>query len=210
MTISYPRSDILTTVGFEPPFVFDLIDRQEQSRTALGRTIVKDLGPQLWRATYTTAELLNDALVDFQAMLASLNGAVGTIEAWDIRRPWPNLYRTGTAANGTLAAVNGNTKALALNGLNAGQVISRGDYLSFDYAGKRALHQAMESVTANGAGATGQFEVRPFIRAGWNLGTAVNLKAPRGVFALVPGSVTPTQTRGKAGKVTFQAVEALA
>jgi hypothetical protein len=209
MTIGFPRTDILSAVGFEPPFVFDLMERQEQSRTALGRTIVKDLGPALWTGTYTTEELLNDAMVDFQAMLKSLDGAIGTFEAWDLRRPWPRLYRTGTAANGTIASVNSNNKALALSGLNAGQVVSRGDYLSFDYGGKRALHQAMETVTANGAGATAQFEVRPHIRAGWGSGAAVNLKAPRGIFALVPGSMTPTQTRGQAGRLAFQVVEAI-
>ncbi|WP_316200401.1 MULTISPECIES: hypothetical protein [unclassified Bradyrhizobium] len=209
MTISFPRTDILSAVGFEPPFVFDLMERQEQSRVALGRTIVKDLGPALWIGTYTSEELLNDAMVDFQAMLKSLDGAIGTFEAWDLRRPWPRLYRDGSASNGTIASVNANNKAMALSGLNAGQIVSRGDYLSFDYGGKRALHQAMEAVTANGSGATAQFEVRPHIRAGWSAGTAVNLKAPRGIFALVPGSMTPTQTRGVGGKITFQVAEAI-
>ncbi|UFZ05452.1 hypothetical protein LQG66_03810 [Bradyrhizobium ontarionense] len=209
MSITYPRTDILTAVGFSPPFAFEPMQRQEQSRVALGKTFVKDLGPALWTATYTTEELINDAVVDYQAMLASLDGAIGTFEAWDIRRPWPRLYRTGAAANGTIASVNSNNKALALVGLNAGQVVSRGDYLSFDYGGKRALHQAMETATANGSGAAPQFEVRPYIRAGWSAGAVVNLKAPRGVFALVPGSVQPTQTRGAFGRVTFQVVEAL-
>ncbi|MEY9358947.1 hypothetical protein ABH994_001668 [Bradyrhizobium yuanmingense] len=210
MAISFPRSDILTLVGFEPPFTFEPVSQQEQSRLSIGTTIGKDLGPALWFASYTTEELHNDVMVDYQAVLASLDGIVNSFEAWDLRRPAPRLYPGGVGANdGVLAAVNANNKALALTGLVAGQVISRGDYLSFDYSGGRALHQAMETVTANGSGVTAQFEVRPHLRAGWTLSIAVNLKAPRGIFTLLPSSVTPTQTRGKFGRLSFKAAQVL-
>ncbi|MBW7968113.1 hypothetical protein [Bradyrhizobium sp. BR 10289] len=210
MAITFPRSDILTLVGFEAPFTFEPVSQQEQSRLASGITIGKDLGPALWFATYTTEELHNDVMVDYQAVLASLDGIINPFEGWDLRRPAPRLYPDGTgAANGVLAAVNANNKAVSLSGLNAGQVISRGDYLSFDYTGGRALHQAMETVTASGGGVSPQFEVRPHLRAGWTLSTAVNLKAPRGIFTLMPGSVVPTQTRGKYGRLTFKTGQAL-
>lgn len=211
MAITFPRSDILALVGFEPPFTFEPVSQQELSRLAIGTTIGKDLGPALWFGSYTTEELHNDDMVDYQAVLASLDGIVNTFEGWDLRRPAPRLYPGGAGANdGVLASVNANNKALSLSGLNAGQVISRGDYLSFDYTGGRALHQAMETVTANGSGITAQFEVRPHLRAGSTLSTAVNLKAPRGIFTLMPGSVTPTQTRGKFGRLTFKTGQYLA
>ncbi len=210
MSISFPRSDILTLVGFEQPMSFEPVSQQEQSRLSIGTTIGKDLGPALWFATYTTEELHNDVMVDYQAVLASLDGIVNPFEAWDLRRPAPRLYPGGAGANdGVLASVNANSKALTLSGLSAGQVISRGDYLSFDYSGGRALHQVMETVTASGGGVSPEFEVRPHLRAGWSLSTAVNVKAPRGIFILAPGSVTPTQTRGKFGRLTFKAVQAL-
>ncbi|MBR0962257.1 hypothetical protein [Bradyrhizobium japonicum] len=205
MAITFPRSDILTLVGFEQPFTFEPVSQQEQSRLASGVTIGKDLGPALWFGSYTTEELHNDDMVDYQAVLASLDGIINPFEGWDLRRPAPRLYPGGVGANdGVLASVNANNKALALSGLVVGQVISRGDYLSFDYTGGRALHQAMETVTANGAGVTAQFEVRPHLRAGWTLSTAVNLTAPRGIFTLMPGSLTPTQTRGKFGRLSFK------
>ncbi|UPJ65226.1 hypothetical protein [Bradyrhizobium sp. 191] len=211
MPITFPRSDILTLVGFEQPFTFEPVSQQEQSRLASGVTIGKDLGPALWFGSYTTEELKNDDMVDYQAVLASLDGIVNVFEGWDLRRPAPRLYPDGIGANdGVLASVNANNKALALSGLSAGQVVSRGDYLSFDYTGGRALHQAMETVTANGAGVTAQFEVRPHLRAGWALSAAVNLKAPRGLFTLMPGSVVPTQTRGKFGRLTFKTGQYLA
>lgn len=205
MAIVFPRSDILTLVGFEPPFTFEPVAQQELSRLASGTSIGKDLGPALWFGSYTTEELHNDDMVDYQAVLASLDGVINVFEGWDLRRPAPRLYPGGTGANdGVLASVNANNKALSLSGLNDGQVISRGDYLSFDYSGGRALHQAMETVTANGAGVTAQFEVRPHLRAGWTLSTVVTLKAPRGLFTLMPDSLTPTQTRGKFGRLTFK------
>lgn len=210
MSISFPRTDVLTLVGFAPPYNFDLVSQQEISRLAIGTTIGKDLGPALWFASYTTDELYNDVLVDYQAVLNSLDGIINLFEAWDIRRPWPRAHKDGSAHDGVLASVNANNKALSLSGLNAGQVVSRGDYLSFGYTGGRALHQAMETVTANGSGITAQFEVRPHLRAGWTLSTAVNLKAPRGIFTLMPKSVVATQTRGKFGRLAFQIGQALA
>ncbi len=219
MAITFPRSDILTImaatlgrpIGFAPPFGFDLLPRQEfSSRTAGGVTIAKDFGPALWFGTYTTEELPNDDALDYKAVLDSLDGAIGTFEAWDLRRPAPRLYGDGSAANGVLHSVNANNKALSLSGLNAGQVVSRGDYLSFDYGGNRALHRVAEAVTANGSGLTAEFEVRPHLRPGWSLSQSVYVKSPRGIFVMVPGSVVPTQTRGKFGTLTFQIGQYLA
>lgn len=204
MAIAYPRSDILTLVGFELPFVFFAPARQELSQLADGRSIGKDLGPSLWSGTFTTEEIDNDTAVDYQAVLASLDGVINPFEAWDLRRPAPLLYKDGSAGDGVLHSVNANNKALSLSGLHAAQTVSRGDYLSFTYGDNRALHQAMETVTANGAGLTAEFEVRPFIRPGWALSAAVNLKAPRGLFTLTPNSVVPTQTRGTHCRVSFQ------
>lgn len=210
MSITFPRTDMLSLVGFEAPFNFDLDPQQETSRLADGTSIGKDLGPALWFGSYTTEELYNDVLVDYQAVLNSLDGVVNPFEAWDIRRPWPRAYKDGSAHDGVLASVNANNKALTLSGLNAGQVVSRGDYLSFTYTGGRALHQVMETVTANGAGLSPQFEVRPHLRAGWSLSAAVSLKAPRGLFTLAPKSVVSTQTRGKYGRLTFKIEQYLA
>jgi hypothetical protein len=209
--ISFPRSDILTAAVFSPPFTFEPVSRQELSALAGGTTIGKDFGPALWFASYTTAELLNDDALDYAAILNSLDGVINTIEAWDLRRPAPKLYPGGTAAaNGVLHSVNANNKALSLSGLNAGQVVSRGDYLSFDYAGNRALHRVVEAATADGSGLTAEFEVRPHLRPGWALSQAINLKSPRGIFTLLPGTVVTVQTRGPFGTVAFQIGQYLA
>ena len=53
--------------------------------------------------------------------------------------------------------------------------------LHFDYGPsptRRALHRIVEDATANGAGITGFFEVRPFLKAGTTTGLAVTLVRP--------------------------------
>lgn len=209
MSITFPLTDILTAVAFADQ-TFQLTSRQELSRTAGGVTRGKDLGPALWLAGYTTVRLENDDVLAYEAKLNSLDGVIQTFEAADLRRRYPRAYPTGAGANnGVLASVNANNKALALSGLVAGQVVSVGDFLSFDYGTSRALHQAVETVTANGSGVTAQFEVRPHIRAGYTLSGAVTLKLPSGIFILAPGSVSSKITDSVCSVISFQAMQSL-
>jgi hypothetical protein len=199
----------MTMVDFSadtaPP---QLVSRQETSRQGSGRTIGKDFGSALWLAGYVTKPLPNDDASAFEAVLDSLDGVIQTFEAADLRRVMPRLYPTGTGANnGTLLSVNANNKSLALAGLAAGQVVSVGDYLSFTYGSARALHRAVEGVTANGSGTTAQFEVRPYIRPGFTLTNAVTLKTPSGIFCLVPGSVSSKPSGALHSIVSFQAMQ---
>lgn len=207
MALTFPRTDILTMVDYADQNI-RLFSRQETSRTAYGRTIGKDLGSGIWMADYTTVPLPNDDALAFEAALNSLDGVIQPFEACDLRRQYPRAYPTGAGANDSaLASVNSNNKALSLSGLAAGQVVSSGDYLSFAYGDSRAFHQAVETITANGSGATGQFEVRPHLRPGWTLSTAVKLKSPRGLFTLVSGSVSSKLNGALHSVISFQAVQ---
>jgi hypothetical protein len=211
MAITFPRTDIMTMVDYSaetsPP---QLVRRDEMSRQGSGRTIAKSFGSALWLMSYVTKPLPNDDAAAFEAALDSLDGVIQTFEAIDLRRTWPRQYPDGTGANdGVLLSVNANNKALALSGLAAGQIVSSGDFLSFTYGTARALHRAVETVTANGSGVTAQFEVRPHIRPGWTLSpsTAVKLKNPRGIFALVPDSVSSRPNGALHTVVSFQAIQ---
>lgn len=207
MSIAFPRTDILSSVGYQDQ-TFRLFSRQEVSRTAFGSTLGKDFGSAIWLATYTTGDLTQDDALAFEAALNSLDGVIQPFEAGDLRRVNPRAYPDGAFTDsGVLASVNANNKALALSGLPAGQIISSGDYLSFTYGTSRALHQAVENVTANGSGATAQFEVRPHIRPGWSLPAAVKLKAPRGLFSLMPGSVSSKLSGPLHSVISFQAIQ---
>lgn len=208
MAITFPRTDIMTLVEFtaDAPTP-QLVTRQEFSRQGSGRTIGKDFGSALWLLSFTTAPLLSNDASAIESALDTLDGVVNTFEACDLRKTMPRMYPTGAGANdGVLLSVNANNKALALSGLAAGQVVSVGDYLSFTYGGNRALHRVAEAVTANGSGTTAQFEVRPHIRPGWTLTNAVTLKNPRGIFTLVPGSLS-SKPSDIFANVSFQAMQ---
>lgn len=209
MSISFPLTTLISSTDFQDQ-TFQLVSRQELSRQANGRTIGKDFGSAIWLANYTTKPIFNDDALAFEAALDSLDGVVQTFEVYDLRRPYPRVYPTGAGANdGVLLSVNANNKALALSGLVAGQVVSAGDYLSFVYGSSRALHRVVETVTANDSGVTVEFEVRPHVRAGFTLTNVVTLKSPRGVFMLMPGSVSVKASGGQHTVITFQAIQAL-
>lgn len=209
MTITYPRTDVLSVDIADQ--TISLVSRQEfGSRSANGTTYGKSFGSALWHVGFTTGPLANDDAIAYEALLNSLDGVIGSFEAYDLRRRYPRLHPTGSGANnGVLASVNSNNKAISLTGLVAGQKISVGDYLSFTYGTSRAFHQAVEAVTADGSGDTTEFEVRPHLRPGWTLSPAINvtLKNPSGVFSLVPGSVTTRASGALHTVVSFQAVQ---
>lgn len=208
MTISFPRTDIMTAVKFEDQ-TFRIVQRQELSRQSNGIVRGKDFGSGLWTASYTTVKMPFDDALAFEAMLDSLDGVIQVFEASDLRRLMPKMYPTGAGANnGTLTSVT-NSKTMVLSGLVAGQVVSVGDYLSFDYGSNRALHRAVEPVTADGSGVTPGFEVRPYVRAGYSISSAVTLKTPRGRFSLLPGSVDSKLAGMLHSVVSFQAVQYL-
>lgn len=215
MAISYPRTDIMSAVHWsDASMPLALTERQEQSRTSGGITIGKDLGPALWVTSMTTEALTQVQAIQFEAMLNSLDGVIQTFEAADMRAAAQYLldYPTGNYSDsGNLASVNVNNKALAIKSLAPGLKLAAGSFLSFNYGTSRALHQIMESCVADGTGLTPQFEVRPFIRAGWTISptTAVRLKKPRGIFKLLPSSVSSKMTGGANCVISFQAVQYL-
>lgn len=143
--------------------------RQELSTQRNGVARAKNFSTALWMASYASAEIKNSIALGLEAEIDQLQGPIVPFEAWDIRRPTPLLYRDGSANDGTLMSVNDDNRRIALGGLLPGQIISKGDYLSFDYGDCRALHRASEAVTANEGGETAQFEVWPHLRPGWEL-----------------------------------------
>jgi hypothetical protein len=210
MTISFPRTDILSGVEIADQ-VFRLAHRHELSRTATGATRAKELGPSLWAGDWTTAPLENDAAIEFEAKLASLDGPINTFRGGDVRRIYPRAYSTGAFTDGAgLEAVDpANLHRIKLHTLDAGFTLSVGDFLAFTYGTLRALHQVMEAATADGLGTTPYFEVRPAIRPGYVIPSAVTLKRPEADFRLLPGSVEARPQGALHTVVSFKAMQAL-
>lgn len=176
---------------------FRLRDNQELSGLGSGQIIGADLAHPLWTADVRLFPAFSDDAVDIQAMVERLDGVLRTFYLYDPRTSHPRADPDGSilgAATPTIASLNVDNKAMAVGGLPAGYVLSRGDMLAFDYAdpARRALHRIEEPVTADGAGLTTQFEVRPHLRTGVETGLLVSLIKPAARMIIVPGSYQAT------------------
>lgn len=214
MAITYPLStDFLHdfpgwTTEFEP------VRRQEQSRQANGRTVVKDMGSPLWRLTAQSRPLQPNRLDEWRARLESLENGFRTFMGFPKSRCYPIAYPDGSWPTGAsfdgvsanLHTIATDRNAVRLSALPAGFVLSVGDYIQI---GTGDLHQVMEAATASGAGLTPLFEVRPYIWAGVATSADVSVKRPACVMSIVPGSVQTSADRATGrGVITFQAMEA--
>lgn len=187
MAITYPRTELHALAGLAE-CRFTLRDRQEVSRTAGGVTRVKALGPALWTAEFRSVPQTGAEARALLAWLDTLDSGAQTFTAYDVRHPYPASDPTGAHAD--TVQINGASGGeISLKGLPAGFVLTAGDWLSFAFGGGRALHRVAETVTANGSGVTASFAVRPVVRAGATVNTAVALKQPRAVWMMDPGSL---------------------
>jgi len=190
---------------------FDLMYRQEQSRTAGGRTLVKDLGSPLWQLKAQSKPLRPNELDKWRARLAAMENGFATFYGYSLSRTYPIAYPKGSWPTGgafsgttaTLSSVNANRKAGRVDDLPAGFKLSVGDYISVE----GDLHQVMEDATASGAGLTPEFEVRPHFWPGVSSG-AVSVFRPSCIMAIVPGSISSDAGLNGWGSVAFQALEA--
>lgn len=192
---------------------FEPMSRQEQSRSANGRTYVKEMGSPLWRMKAQTKVLAPNQLDHWRARLDALDNGLGTFIGYKLSRCYPILYPkgswpTGGSFSGTTAAVHTvgeNNKSVRIKQLPAGFAFSVGDMIQI---GDTDLHEVMESATADGAGVTPLFEVRPHFWDGVAANDPISVRRPHCIMALVPGSVSADSDLTGRGTVSFQAVEA--
>lgn len=213
MTITYP----LPTSFFDefPGWTteFELLWRQEQSRTAGGRTIVKDMGSPLWKMTAQSRTMKPNELDFWRARLTSLENGLKTFRAFPKSRCFPVAYPngswpTGEAFNGVaqMSSIGADRKSITLAGLPAGYKVSVGDYIQI---GDKDLHMVMEASTATGSGVAPFFEIRPHLWPGVTAPATATLVKPSCTMAIVPGSVSTTADMATGrGTVTFQTIEA--
>jgi hypothetical protein len=209
VTVTFPVDFLSDFPGWSTEF--DLLYRQEQSRSANGKTYAKDLGSPLWKATYQSRSLRPNELDYWRARLKTLENGLQTFKAWPLSRSYPIAYPRGSWPTGAAFSGSGlvnalTSKALSLGGLPAGYVVSIGDFVQ---VGTADLYQALETATAAGSGITGIFEVGPFVWPTSLVGAQAKLMKPSCVMALVPDSLTTTANLSDGrGTITFQAIEA--
>lgn len=214
--ITFPRNlpDELPIVGmsFPPSPMIEV--------TALrsGRQISQDLGPTLWRARWQSAKMKPDEagiVRAFYDTVLSLEEFYG----YDKLREYPLAYSTGFTGllvggnpfGGTcqLTGVAVNNVEVQLAGLPIGFVLSRGDYLAFDYGtDSRALHRASAAAVAD-AGGTLTVEVRPHVRVGWTAAATVMLHRPAARMKILPDTYSESEEAPYFVTASFEAIQTL-
>lgn len=203
MTLSFPRTDILTDLKFlvSTPRIKPLW-RQEISRTAGGVTIVKELGPLLWQVSYVTKWMLRDEAGAVEADLLSLENGGQLFEGYDPARPFPAADQTSALTGITVASIRSDRLALSLSGLPGGFTITKGDWVSINDGTNLHLLRAVET-------GTGTFEVRPGLRASITVGDAVKLRYAPARFMVDPGSVERTMVTRLRDTVSWTATQVI-
>lgn len=175
---------------------------------------VKQLGPDLWAGRYEASQLLPGMARQIKAIIAGIMMQRNTFYGWDPAGQYPAADPDGakiiTPANIKINSLNADNQRLSLKGLPASYVLTRGDYLAFDYGSARALHQvwAASTVVADGTGLTGEFYVTPRIRPGASVNLVVTLVKPAAEMMIVPGSFASTEGP-RVASISFDAVQVL-
>jgi hypothetical protein len=175
---------------------------------------VKQLGPDLWAARYSSNQMKRDLMRQLKAIVHALLSQRETFFAWDPMGQYPADDPTGSklgAAQPLINSVNANNQQISLKGLPPAYKLTYGDYISFDYGGARAFHQIIPPTgasIANGSGITPEFWVAPRIRLGWSMNLPVLLLAPLVEMMIVPGSFQSDETPFNAS-ISFDAIQVL-
>ena len=210
MTITFPVDLLADWPGWSPRF--ELMRRQEQSRTTGGKTIVKDFGSPLWAGSWVSRTLSPNELDHWRARLDALEEGLQTFRGYALSRCYPIAYpQAAYEALGigavTVSALGGNNKSCRVTGLSAGYQVSIGDMIAIAGSG---LHRVMEAVTADNGGVSPYFELRPHFAPGAAVGAAVQLVRPSCLMQVVPGSITAdADPQTGRGTISFDGMEVL-
>lgn len=171
-----------------------LTETIEQSRTGQGEQLRAEIGDPLWTGEIVLGPMTAAEAGQAEVMIDLLRGSGRSFLAYDTRRPAPLLDPDGAilgAATPFHRVVPADARLIALGGLPALYKLSVGDYIGWTYGAdplRYALHRVAEPVTANGAGATVQFEISPPCEPGAGVSTPVTLVKAACKAVLVAGS----------------------
>lgn len=215
MALSYP----LTLAQFMDVMPIAEVSLQapaqvQMSQTAGGEQLDFEIGPQLWRGRITLGRMSRAEARNPDVLLDLLSASGASFWAYDTRHPAPEMDPRGTvlgAATPSINLLSSNSRDMRLQGLPPGYILRRGDYLSFDYSDRRALHRVVTtSVTAVSTGITNTFEVMPPIRPGALVGAAVTLLKASCKAKLIPGQVDKGRGRSVVHDgMTFEFIQTL-
>lgn len=208
MAVTFPYDLLAGFPGWQA--TFELYRRQELSRSAFGRTFVKDLGDPIWRASYVSKNLKPNQLDNWRARLDILDGGVNTFRACVISRCYPIAHPRGAwpggasfSGVGALSGIAANRKEIRLNGLPVGTILSPGDVIMI---GEGRIHRVVVGAVM-GTTQTGLIEIRPHLRPGVVNGTAATIVNPWSLMSIDPESRADAADLSGKGSITFSATE---
>lgn len=191
---------------------FEIYKREELSRQAGGRTIAKDLGDPLWRATYVTRILSPNELDEWRAKIDVLDGPLQEFRGYPLSRWRPQAYPNATHPDGwgvsngigTLHTI-GSEGLIRVSGVPTGYVAKVGDMIQI---GGADLHRIVVGDTANGDGHLADVELRPRLWPGVTTGANVRFLSPSCVMTIEPGSISsPADPQTGRASISFRAFE---
>lgn len=173
-----------------------------------GSTQTLALPAARWEATLSWPTLAHAERRALDAFLAALLGSAGRFHYG------PALSHASRQATGTgtvlIKGAGQSGSVLEVDGFGAAhQAFVAGDFLSYeDTTGRKRLHMATATVSADGSGEADVPIAPPIRRAGAD-NAAVEIAAPLGVFRLAADAVPIRVRPGRFGEVTLDIVEAL-
>lgn len=185
LTFPLPLADFMEDLAVVST-TFELSEAVETSETGGGEILRSSYGPRLWGGTITLNTRYH---ADAERLLARVRRLFAADASFLV---FPPHMRRLLVAPGTINAQR-NNREMRVAGLEAGQQILQGEFVSFTYGTnpvRRALHQLAEDATADGAGLTGWVEVIPAIRPGASNGATVTLAKPQCKAIAIPGSLS--------------------
>lgn len=171
----------------------DLGEAMEFNQTAGGEIVTADMGPRLWKTTFTLNPDYHVPLSRIKAKLNLLRQANRSLLVTSSPIEYPSFDPDGSilgASVVTIKTIAGNNRDLTLTGLPVDYELRAGDMLSFTYGSspvRYAMHQVVSDGVANAVGDI-TIEVTDFIRPGALPGMVVTLIKPYYKAIVVPNS----------------------
>lgn len=212
MAITFPYDLLAGFPGWQrgPMTVYR---RQERSRSAFGKTYVKDLGDPIWRVEYFTKPLKPNALETWRARLDVLDEGLNTFKAYNIPRCYPIAYPNGSwptggafSGVGAISEIAVNRKEIRVSGFPIGYKFSIGDFIMITDG---RCHRVVNEVTVSSTTTSPFIEVRPHLRIGLAVGNPATVKRPWVLMQVDPETADSAAGLNGSGAVSFSATEAI-
>ena len=210
MAITFPYDLLAGFPGWQTDF--KIYRRQELSRTASGKTIVKDIGDPLWMATYTSKAMKPNDLDRWRARLEVLDGGLQTFRGYVLSRCYPIMHPrgdwgTGVTWNGICAiqAIATNRKELSLKNVPVGFRLRQGDVMMI---GQGRIHRVQNTINTTTT-STALIEVRPHLRPDIAIDDVVTFVKPWCTMNIDVDGLDAEADLSGLGAISFTATEAI-